>query len=564
MQENFQKAAGRSLVIVEEGQEIKGNYISLGDTQYSNEDSVVATESLNDDGFLIRKVGKNIYIKGETEYALINGVNYFSEKYLDVEHLTLNYTKYGNISSLYLSDVEDETVAPDFSMRDYYANQSMFNPEYAAKVGYETLFVGGYNNTYNGEGVIIGSIHGLSAILPYSQYPQFYLSDGTQYEIDLTNGLTSNYTYDNSNKTSMASILIEKIKAAILASAGEGRYVMLGLQDSGFIPDANNTTAIKSSLGGYAGLWIQFVNVVSEEIHRWMNAEGISQEVRFVALAYWKTDDYKSCSVKTADYVDLLFADMFCQYHSITSNLLTCYECYMAKKDFDGWRTKIGDNSQMIIYNYATNFTHSLFWFNNFAALQNNIQYYKQCGVDKIIYQGHPHAYNYYQGNLENYILSRLLWDASQNVNDLVYAYNNSYYADSATVINTVYNNMNSYASNSYHIEFYNDESNIAKTYSLANLSNNIALLENERTRVQASDAMSEDEKITRINRILELEVQLRYMVLVNWDIYYTTSNESDKVAYALNLIDALEQLGIEYVGENRSVSALKEQYIAG
>lgn len=563
--------SGKTLSIVEENDEGNGVSVSLGYTELWSENVGGTLTGLNEDGFVIRKVGKNIYINGENEYALINGVIYFSEKYLGVKYLTKDYTKYGEISALHLKDVVDETEIPDFKTRDYYASQSMTDQEYAAKLGFETLFR--YNPTYNGEGIIFGDIHGIPTEFPYTTYPQYYVTseDDGSYEIDLTNGFNADWTWNQSNPNSLLSAVIERTKTAILEKPN-GKYVVLGTRDSGFVHESNNTSEIVSKFGGYTGLYLHFVNTVADEIYAWMDEQGMNREVRFIAVSFWKTYYPEQCSIQTSEYVDVMVAAMFCGYHTINDSSSTCSGCAEAKTKLLSWKSCLSAKSSIWVYNYATNFTHSLFWYNNFNALQANIAFYKSISVSQVLYQGHPHAYNYYQGNLENYILSKLLWDSSLSVNELVYAYNQEYFGDSASVVNQIYNNMNSYAQEDtsgwswldkltktpvkLHAELYNNESVVGAVYSLSRLNENIDLLELEISRINGLSTLTAEEKAMRVQRLLELEVQLRYMVLICHE-----GELSDVAAYAQDLINSLNSLGIKYIGENRASSILN-QYI--
>ena len=552
MKENIEAVTGYKLTITEEINEGNAVCISLGNTELYQKSGIQNSSDLNEDGFYVRRIGKTVFINGETEYSLINGVNYFSEKYFGVKHLTIDYTRYGEEKTLCLADVENETVAPDFAQRDYFAYQTMRDSEYGARLGYESLHK--QDSLYNGEGIICGSIHGLSKLLPYSKYPQFYgvSSDGSQNELDLTNGMTNSYTFDSSKSDSMIATLITLIKQSILAD-DTGKYVLLGLQDNDFIASGNDNYLVKWYLGGYAGLYIRFCNIVAEEVYAWMESEGIEREIRFIAVSYWKTWEYRECKITANEHVDIMLCDMFCQYHAITDSCNSVH-----KERFQGWKGKLSANSELWIYNYATNFTHSLLWFDNFKSLETNIRYYNAQGVNKVLYQAHPHAYNYYQGNLENYILSKLLWDSSLDIDDLVYAYNVDYYGDSASVVNRVYDNLRSIPSDDFYLGLYTNEVSVANAYPLAKLNENIHLLETEIARINTIDTLSETEKQARVLRILELEVQLRYMVLVNWEAYGV---DGDKNAYACDLIYSFDLLGIKYVGEGQSVQTLKDEY---
>ena len=92
LQSNLKNVLGHTLPISHTANEGNGISVSLGDTEMYQENVGERLSNLNEDGFVIRRVGKNIYINGENEYALINGINYFSEKYLGVKHLTIDCT----------------------------------------------------------------------------------------------------------------------------------------------------------------------------------------------------------------------------------------------------------------------------------------------------------------------------------------------------------------------------------------------------------------------------------------------------------------------------------------
>lgn len=94
----------------------------------------------------------------------------------------------------------------------------------------------------------------------------------------------------------------------------------------------------------------------------------------------------------------------------------------------------------------------------------------------------------------------------------------------------------------------------IKAVYNLDRLNMNIDLLEAEIARITGSATLTDEEIDVRVKRLLELEVQLRYMVLINY------GNEiSDRAAYAQDLINSLNVLGIEYIGENRDTSILNQ-----
>lgn len=547
---------GIQIPITDDPTKVDGTFISLGNTALAAQNGVSVAGDLNDDGFTITTKGSGVYVVAENNYGVLNGVLHFSEKYLGFEYLTKDYTKYGTVWSLSVNDVQTETCVPDFSMREYYARQSMTDKTHSANLRFETMQSTAFDSKTNGEKVLFGGAHELQDEIPREDYPSFYIRNGqtSEYKLDLTNGFTissSSCTYDRSNANSLVSVVIAKVKAAITAdTSGKGKYVMLGLPDSGFVPASNDTSAIQSAVGGYTGLYFTFVNTVASEVRSWMAAQGVTREIRFVGVAYWKTVYAAQCKPNLGSGVDLMLPQMFCQYHAITDS--SCSSCADALATFNAWKAKLSADSVIWTWNYATNFTHSLFWFDNFAALGTNLQFYKENGVGRILYQGHPHAYNYYQGNLENYLFSKLLWDCSLDVSALIKQYNASYYGDSASVADSVVESMNASAGDNFYLWIYENESNVKNAYSLETLNANLDSIEAEITRISNSNK-SQAVKTQRILRLKELEVQLRYMVLVNIEAYCGEGYSGTK-AYAQDVYGLCQELGIEYFGEGISV----------
>lgn len=220
-----------------------------------------------------------------------------------------------------------------------------------------------------------------------------------------------------------------------------------------------------------------------------------------------------------------------------------------------------------MVYTYATNFSSSLLWFDNFDALAKDIKFYKnytknwQTPTQKITVQGHPHAYNYYQGNLENYVVSKITFNTALEVDDIVHEYNNAYYKDSASVINGIYDELTGLDLSNLKLALYDSSQDYKayfRAYSVNAVQRYISALDSEISRVKGLSGLTDTEKAERESRIIELRVQFEFML----HLYKTKVNSSfDMSSYGKNLLSDMDKLGIYYYGEGRPITELRDLY---
>ena len=551
-------------------------YISLGRTSLlAAENYDIDYDALNYDGFIMKTEGESLYIDGYRNSGVLNGAYEFLESFVGIKFLTEECTYVPDVDNvpLYAVDILD---SPAFITRDTFAKANMSNKLFAARMRLNSKY-GSTPEIYgeNGQNAYYASDgHTMEELIPYEQYgtehPDWFCHNGKEY--CYTNGITENDEYDETDTDSLVSTLIEICKEKILAKPN-ALYFMIGQPDNGLWDTSAEATASSERNGGKSGTLMVFINVIAEQIEKWMQEENIDQDVVFVTFAYWKTiyapvkQDANGSyvpyneNVKARDNVAIKIAHMTCSYHSLYDT--SCSENVTASTHFKQW-SAITDT--ILVWDYNTNFTAHFYWYPNFNSIVKNLEFYREYGVVEVMTQGAPHVSNYYQAHLETYLYSKLMWNPDQDVNVLIDEFNYYYFGEesSAVVDNFVKLMLYHYATldsvdTPYHNELYaNKDFKDFKWYPKGFLEQAYDLINNEITAVQKRENLSNSERVELRLRLESVLLHPAYMILDNYDAYY---DPNTKKSFAEKFFDLCGDLGIEYYGEGLSIASLKTTY---
>ncbi len=555
---------------------LSGSYISLGNTTILDvADLNVDYSSLNYDGFVMKTVGKNLLISGYQSAGVLYGVYDFCEQFLGIRFLTSEATYVPTMETISLYKT-NRTEIPAFSNRDYYAYQSMNDKAFASRLR--------MNSTYNakdlkyGEGGLVfygkGDGHTADLYIPYATYGEahsdWFAKDGKQ--LCYTNGITLDGHVDSENTNSMAQEMLRVCKEAILENT-VARYLMIGQADNAAWCDCDSCNQSKAENGGRSGTLMIFINAIAEEIEKWLIAENIDRDVTIATFSYWQTIDAPTVlndkgefepvneKVVARDNVAVKFAWMGCFMHGVTDE-----ECSVNRTFHNRLKAWSTVTKRLTIWDYATNYTDHLFWFENFEGMVADYKYYQSIGVEMVMTQGAPHVANYYQGHLVNYVSAKLMWNPNYDVNKLIAEFNRYYYGESAETMNTFVNYMRMHYYGlddanefGFHTELYDAGSFKDFTnYPIGFLEGAMTLLETEMEKVETSNTMTAAEKETMRLRLLQAYIQPQYMTLKGYDAYYDPSTKKE---YAKSVFDNIDALNIKYIAEGGSVTDAKSLY---
>lgn len=581
----LEKATGVRLPVKKDSQvslTLKSHIISLGDTSFYDISGInVDTTTFNYDGFIMKTVQENLFIKGYRNSGVLYGVYDFLEQFIGIRFLASDYTYIPKLTEVSLWKT-DRVEIPAFANRDYYAQQSMQDKAFTSRLRIESAY-GEFPAKY-GEGgtnlFTIGEGHTtINRLMPietyYDAHPEWYatgMGDNDD-EICFTNGITVDGKIDFNNENGLAREMYYRCVEELEANP-VSRILMIGQQDS---PVWCECDVCEESYEIYkeSGTMMIFVNALAEELEKWGNEHGRTVDV--MTMAYGKSidpptirtsnEDGTEKFVPTSDKVVarknvlVKFAWMGCNKHGIDDS--SCQANKTAHNRLKGWQS-ITD--RFTIWDYATNYDTNFWWFENFESFVDNFKFYRNIGVEGLLTQGAPHASNYYQGHLENYLFAKLSWNPEYDVNELVADFNNHYYADNVAGVNEFvrlmrlnFNTLDETLQNGFHTQLYaSGNMRDADLWPVSLLEKAENAIRNEITALKNREDMSEEEKRGREDRLLQALIQPMFMTLWNYDSYY---DPSGKIAYAKEFFQYTDRLELQYYGEGRSISDLKLTY---
>lgn len=439
----------------------EGRYISIGSTSLAESAGVTADpEALNQDGFVAKTVGKNLYILGANDRGTIYGVYDFLEKMTGIRFISGDVTYIPETQTLPLYET-DIAEAPAFEYRNLYSysmrgddvlyTRMRFNaPErpisdmYGGSTDWYTQLnglAGKYDNlkamfpTYPDFNVIHNAFYYVNPAEWYETHPEFFAADengntirdsaGTICQPNLTNGMTDSGELDESMDVSVAKVALESLKQFILDDPS-AKVFFFGYNDWEVYDKTERSVEAAEKYGGQSGILVRFMNMLSREIEEWMAENNMDREITLATFAYlhtkeapvepdgsggWKAVDP---SVIPDENVAIRLAPIELDwYYSVNDpNQLAEYS-----ELIEQW-TYITDN--FMVWTYETNFGNYLFYYPSMRQWSDNLRYFRSIGATYMMMQDNYHGYGSWQAEMHTYVASRLLWNPDYKVQPLI------------------------------------------------------------------------------------------------------------------------------------------------
>lgn len=561
LQEYVKKSAGVTLSIVRDnaGVSLGQELISIGKTTLA---AGLEAKNLNVDGFKIKTEKKTVLIKGERDRGTLYGVYDFLEKFVGTKFLTVDYEYVPELTEipLYESDV---TEIPDFETRTRHENDMGGNVEGFAKLrltnqsnpgGASSAKYGGdYSDDWS------NGVHAFNGILDYRVYgqtktdhtvcknpetctehtdwyavPKDNSSEGDPYpQWCLSNGMTDDGELSSEEGT-LAKAAIEGLKNLILKK-DKAIYVGLGQNDNRNVCLCNDCKRQRDLIGGYGAHQVAFCNLMSKELQKWMDSEGIDRQIKYVTYAYMYTFDApnkEAPKVSLASPVDNVYV-MLCPYTNYYNYpLMDTVNNANFAINAQGW-ADVTDN--FMIYDYATNFTHPLTWYPNFTTIKPNLEWFKQAGMSVVT---SAPAKISYQRELQTYIYSKMLWHIEYDLNELISEFNRYYLGAAAEIMDDFV------AFNNAHFETVAREGGNLKagiynrawqtstsTLNVDYIRQNYRYIDMATQAILADETTSQAQKDKYLFHLSGATVMVDFMKFYNYDALFTTT-EADKQAF--------------------------------
>jgi Domain of unknown function (DUF4838) len=382
-----------------------------------------------DESFIYKNVESNIVLVGGKQRGTMYAVFSFLENEFGVRWYTPNVTEIPNREK-YVFNYITHSEKPSIQVRnDFY--YEAFNPTWAA------------HNKINGamgfrkqHGDIEGywSVHTFYRFMPpsefYNEHPEYYsLIDGKRIYDHAQLCLT------NSN---VLNIITERLKQTMRDNPSNLIY-SVSQNDWSNPCQCNNCQAIVDEEGGQSGIMVWFVNEVAERI----KDEFPNKYVGTLAYQYTRKPPK---NIKPNENVVIRLCSIECCF---AHDFKSCPENLEFLSDLEGWSAI---SPHLYIWDYVVNFSHYIMPYPNFNVLQSNIKTFrdnKSIGImEQAAYQSRGGEF----AELRAYLISKLLWNAESDVDEVIDDFMNGYYGRSGQYIKEYFNLLHKQVKDDTHI----------------------------------------------------------------------------------------------------------------
>ncbi len=365
-------------------------------------------ERLGEEGFLVKSVGDDILITGNTPKGTLYGVYSFLEKFLSFRAFTKDVEKIEYMENLIIPQV-DYFETPDFEYRDAYFRFA-FNGGFSSKNRLNSTLAD-LSDAEGGRFKFYNFHHSFDDLVPKKEYfethPEYFsLIDGKRKATQLC--LSNPDVLEIATKKVFE--WIEENPGCRIFSVAQNDEVT----DNPRFCECDECRKIDEYEGAPSGSVINFVNKIAERV------EKVYPHVLIHTFAFTYSR-FAPKHIKPRENVIVRLCNIECEWGRAFSKDETkahsekCREFIQNIKDW----TKISD--RIYIWDYAVNFSNYLQPFPNFYQMAQNIRLYKELGVGGVLEQGN---FSYGGGaaldELKSYLIAKLLWDSSLDEDKII------------------------------------------------------------------------------------------------------------------------------------------------
>ena len=401
-----------------------GCEIILGKTKREPE-GFISRAVLKNDGFTIKSHGENIFISGKNERGTLYGVYSFLEEYAGIKFIAYDYTHIPQNDMIVIPEKIDSTQIPPFEYREVFYREIIGNPDFSARRKCNGAHV--KLSDKHGRGfVYAGFVHTFDSIVPPDKYfdthPEYFsLIDGKRTRNRSQLCLTNPEVLEIA-KAYAKNILEKNPNVNIISISQNDWYNPCQCEDCHKIDEEEQS---------HAGTLLRFVNAIADYV------KADYPDVIIDTLAYQYT---RACPkiTKPRENVAIRLCTIECCFsHSLKHcNKTGALEDFGRKHniidDFDEW-AKI--SNRLYVWDYVTDFCHYLLPHPNLHILKDNIEFFIEHNVAGLFEQGCGDTINSDFGALRAYVLSKLMWDPSLDLDVLIDEFLQYYYGKAGNII---------------------------------------------------------------------------------------------------------------------------------
>ena len=413
LQKFVEEMSAARLPIVTDADKPEGDLILVGNsTLIQPFASTIPFERLGSEGFVLRTAGNRVLIVGGRQRGTMYGVNTFLEK-LGCRWFTRDLSVIPKKPNLVVEPL-DEIQKPAFEYREPFFREAS-DKDWAArnKVNGASMDL---DDSTGGKFIYFPFVHTFYSILPpdkyFGEHPEYYaLVDGQR----------------RSERAQLCLTNPEVLRLAIqtvlewIEQHPEASIYSVSQNDSEGWCECDNCLRVEQEEGGaHSGPILRFVNAVAMEVAKQHPEKLID------TLAYWYSEAPPLHARPLPNVRIRLCPIGACEAHAYE----TCKNDAYFLHHLQAW-SKI--TNQLYIWHYVTNFAHYLLPFPDFDELAADIPLYRKNGVVGIFLEG-----DFAEGGggenaeLRSYVMARLLWKPSADMNKIIDEFMAAYYGKAA------------------------------------------------------------------------------------------------------------------------------------
>ena len=452
----MKEATGVDIPLIND-REVRKNYkyISLGYTKQFQEEFPDYDLSAIDNtvsAYFIATKGDNIYLVSSDDYkgyGVLYGV-------YDLLHDLVDYTYYHDLEIYYehkesvnLVNYPNMTVKPTFDGRSISTLYTMNDKVHGRRLrlinnsrgeewcracyghGHIQVYLAPWDLDENG--VAYGVSHPDWFIFPGQPKPSNNVR-GTM----IDNGFC--YTAGEELEHLIAQKMITFIK-----NEPNAIYVMCAQEDTQYSCKCERCQEALRTWGGtQAGLQINFMNHVIEEVEEWIDAHEPGRQIQYLSFAYHPTFEppvkangsgYQiySDKVKPHEKLRIFLAPIGANYAFDFDSPVNSD----AKKALEGWSVVARD--QIVMYLYDLNYRIYFVNFNNFSSVTGMYRKCAEIGASYMLTQGVSDTNICCFDEMRSYVESNLMWDVSRSYEDLADDFMKHFYKEAYAPMKDIY-----------------------------------------------------------------------------------------------------------------------------
>lgn len=531
-------------------------YISIGDTSIFKGSGIVMSEAeLGERGCRIVVRGRQILLNGLSEEGKLNSVYKFLAEEIDFEAFAVDEVYYRETYNVQVKNLDMKyKFATGASCYTELGSMGAGNGIPTARMFMYPSGSGGYKL----DGLVFGGGFFMSMLhycLPESVYNNEAVPE-TYHPEWFNNGqpcLTNQELTREFAKNLYEDYLLKE----------DTYYWLFCGSDNTGLCSCGNCSAMRAEAGG-GGIMVTFMNGLDNYIQDRLQQEGVEREYCLVGLGYYAYD--APPTVANGDGTYSLVHEKYRANENVGimyTPIQACYSHALNEKDCQsnsslmnkllGWKECVGEN--LMVHLYGTNFSHYFLYLNDFNSLYQNAQILKDVGVKYIYSQGNNYNTNSPLVQYRLYLMSKLWDNPNQDMDELTIKFFKQYYKEVWEECYGFYNEMRNYfliAAKEHGSEcnyIYSNRINWSdKKYWPQELMIKYYEKYFEPALKIVASYYSGEEYKKMYQRVLALEIPIRYILLTNYKTYYADYDKE----YAQFLADC-KLLGITKASETGS-----------